>query len=98
MIRHVALMRWKDGTTEAQVQAVSDGLAEMPETIPEIVAYSFGADLGITPAAFDYAVVADFASVEDYHTYSADERHHAVVDANIGPIVAEIARIQFSVE
>ena len=68
MIRHVAMMRWKQDTTDAQIEAVSEGLAALPALIPEIAAYCFGSDLSITPGSFDYAVVADFAAVDDYHT------------------------------
>ena len=60
MFRHVVLFTWKDDATEAQKQALHDGLAKLPPAIDTIRAYKFGPDAGLNPANCDYALVADF--------------------------------------
>ena len=37
-------MRWKPGTSDAQKQAVREGLAALAAAIPEIRSYQFGDD------------------------------------------------------
>src|SRR5438270_92879 len=60
MVRHVALFRWKDGTTAADVSRVEEGLRPLPSQIPCIRAYRFGRDLGIQEGNADFAVAAAF--------------------------------------
>jgi len=86
MIRHAGLFKWKDGTTPEEVRAVVDGLGGLPGAIPEITGFRFGPDLGLTEGAADFAVVADFASVEDWRLYSKHPAHLRVIEEAIVPI------------
>ena len=95
MIRHVVLFRFKEGITDADIRAIDEGLAELPALVPEIHAYRHGRDLALADANWDYAVVGDFASVEDYRAYSRNPDHIAVIGTAITPIVDEIVRVQF---
>ena len=69
MIRHVVMFKWKTGTTPDQVQAVVEALDRLPDAIPQLMAYRFGPDLGLSEGTGDFAVVADCASVEDWQAY-----------------------------
>ncbi|MGH9036677.1 MAG: Dabb family protein, partial [Acidimicrobiia bacterium] len=51
------MVSFAEETTEEQKQALRDGLATMPEQIPEVRAYRFGDDAGITPDNYDFVVV-----------------------------------------
>lgn len=95
MIRHVVLLRWTEGTTPSDVNAVSEGLGGLPSAIPEIRDYRFGHDLGVNRDNFDFAVVADFASVEDYLIYRDHPVHRALIDERITPILDSRAAIQY---
>ena len=68
MIRHVVMFRWKPETTPEDVAAIEEGLRKLPVEVPEIQRYSFGADEGLNEGNFDYVVVADFASADDWRT------------------------------
>jgi len=57
MLRHVALFRWKDDTTEEQIRQIRLGLAELPSLIDEVRDYQFGPDEHIGPAAAERASV-----------------------------------------
>jgi hypothetical protein len=68
-------MRWKPGTSDAQKQAVREGLAALPAAIPEIRSYQFGDDAAIVEGNYEFAIVADFDSRSDFQTYAAHDVH-----------------------
>jgi Stress responsive A/B Barrel Domain len=93
--RHVVLFRWVEGTTTLQQEEVAARLLELPGRIPEIRSYSLGADAGISPGGFDFAVVADFGNREDYLVYRDHPDHRAVIDEVIKPLLGERAVVQY---
>jgi Stress responsive A/B Barrel Domain len=95
MIRHTALIRFKDEVTPAEVEKMEAGLRALPDKISAIEAYAFGRDLGVSKQTWDYAIVADFADVEAFHAYQVDPDHVEVVTYLTGPLTAEIQRVQF---
>ncbi|GAA3758928.1 Dabb family protein [Salinactinospora qingdaonensis] len=95
-IRHIALFRWATGTTSEQVEAVEAALSRLPELIPQLKNYSFGADVGIGGDTYDFAVVADVASEADYLSYRDHPEHQAAL-AVIRPLLADRASVQFNI-
>lgn len=95
MVRHTVMLRWKDGTTREQVASVESGLGSLPAIISEIKRYEFGPDLGLADTNFDFVLVADFDSVEDFKMYATQPDHVAVIEMAIAPIVAEAQRVQY---
>ncbi|MFB4310986.1 Dabb family protein [Actinomadura sp. GTD37] len=93
--RHVAMFRWAEGTTTGQQDEVAERLGELPGAIPEIGAYSIGVDAGVTPGAYEFVIVADFADRDAYLVYRDHPAHRAVVGDYIAPIAAERAAIQY---
>ncbi|MGB2757508.1 MAG: Dabb family protein [Acidimicrobiia bacterium] len=96
MIRHVALFQWKEGTTEAEIAAITAGLATLPDQIEALRAYRFGPDVGFSEGNFDYAVVADFDSIDDYPTYVQHPAHADVAGRLVRPHVEARASVQFA--
>ena len=97
MIRHVAVFRFKDSATEAVIDEIDATLATLPDIVPEIVSFSSGRNAHVTDGAWDYAVVADFATADDYTTYATNPQHVDMVKNVVGPHVAEASRTQFEV-
>ena len=95
MIHHVAMFRFKDGTTTEQVDAATAALDALPSQIDVLVEYKCGSDLGIMDGTWDFVVVADVETADDFVTYRDHPAHRAVVTAFMAPIIAEGARIQF---
>lgn len=95
MLRHVVLFRWIPSATSDEIAAISSGLAGLPAAIPEIATYRFGPDAGINEGNFDFAVVADFESVDDYLVYRDNPVHRALLAEHIAPQVAERAAVQY---
>ena len=95
MIRHVVLLNWKPGTTDDQIRKVEDDLARMPDLMPTIRRYEGGRDLGVT-GSHDFAIVADFDTIDDYRRYADQPDHVAITRDVIGPILESIARVQYT--
>src|SRR3954468_20855329 len=93
-VRHVVLFRWKADTSPADIAAIEAALETLPVAIPELVAYRYGRDAGLADGNWDFAVVADVASVEDYVTYRDHPVHQAAIAERIRPHVAERAAVQ----
>ncbi len=92
------MMTFMPGTTPDQAQGALDGLATMPGVVPGILRYEFGLDLGISPENPDLVLVADFASEEDWRTYSNHPEHTAMSAKAIKPILGDMTRVQYLVE
>lgn len=98
MIKHVAVFRFNDNITEDFIDRIDETLATLPSIIPEILSFSSGRNAYVTPGAWDYAVVADFATPADYLIYAANPQHVDMVRSLVGPHVLESSRTQFEVE
>lgn len=95
MIRHVVLMKWKPGTTDTQVAAIEEALARMPDVMPFIRRYEMGVDLAVA-GTHDFALVADFDTVEDYLSYADNADHKQVIVDYVGPAMESMARVQYT--
>ena len=95
MLRHAAMFRWSESTTDGDVDAIIDGLTALPAVIPEIRTYRFGRNAEINAGAYDFAVVADFDTVDDYLVYRDHPEHKTVIAERITPHAAARAFIQF---
>lgn len=95
MFHHMVMFRFKDDTTEDEIDAITAGLAALPSQIDVLGNYRFGPDAGITEGSWDYGVAADFTDEGHYPEYSSHPAHVAVFKERIAPVVEEIARVQF---
>ena len=95
MIRHVVVFRWNDSVTDADLTAVAAGLDALASSISEIVEYRHGPDLGLNAANSQYAIVADFASADDFATYRDHPEHQRFIADHITGNVADRAAVQF---
>ena len=95
MFRHVVMFRWADGVDESHVAEVARRLDELPGAISAIRAYRHGPDAGVNDGNFDYVVVADFDSADDYVAYRDHPAHAAFISDVIAGRVAERAAVQY---
>lgn len=94
MLRHIVLFRWIEGISPEQIQAVSESLDSLPPAIPHISHYEHGQDAGINQGNFDYVVVGDFATIEDYLVYRDHPVHQRVIADVLAPLIATRCAIQ----
>ena len=97
MILHIATFVWKDGVTEAQVEAATAALLEMAAQIPEIRSYAAGANLHLRPAGKDYGVAALLDDAAGLDAYLDHPLHVAVYKDHLGDIIAERAAVQLPI-
>ena len=76
-ITHVVLLEWKKGTPASAVEPGLKKLGQVPLTETYILSYRIGKDLelGRTLTNHDIAVVAEFATEDDYHRYATCGNH-----------------------
>ncbi len=94
-LRHVVLLRWTERVGPAEVEAVEQGLGELPGAIPEIVSYAYGRDLGLGEGNYDFAIVAEFRNAEDWAAYRDHPAHLELIEQRIRPILASRVAVQF---
>lgn len=93
-LRHIALFRWKDEVTEAQIAEVEGLLGALPDAVPELRSYTFGRDAGISEGAFDFAVVADVDDEAGFVAYRDHPDHQAALVV-MRPLLADRAALQY---
>ena len=75
MIRHTVLFKFKPDFPPADKQAWIAGLNKMTGNIPGMLSLTHGPDALNTERSFDYAIVADFETVEDIEVYNSHPLH-----------------------
>lgn len=95
MIKHVVLLKLKEGYDEQRLQSLFEKLQALPEQIPGIISFSFGTQAGVTESQYDFGLVAEFASKDDCLSYLAHPAHVAV-GTEMRELIAEAASIQFN--
>jgi hypothetical protein len=98
MIKHVVLLTWQEGTTEAQIAEVDENLGHLVETIDAIYSYDYGSDMGLVKGNHDYSIVAEFLTEEDFFAYAKHPEHMQFVTEVAQPIVATSNAVQFFTE
>ncbi len=81
-LTHVVLLKWKPGTPDSAVEPGLKKLGQIPLTETYILSYRIGKDLdmGRTHTNHDTALVAEFATEEDYRRYATSGKHLEAVD------------------
>lgn len=92
------LMQFKVEATKEQIDAAVKGLRTMPDTVPGILRYDVGLDLGLGDDNPDLALVADFASEPDWRAYLEHPAHLDVIRNQIRAVKGSVTRIQYLVE
>lgn len=92
-IRHVVAITFRDDTTDDTKITILDALRSLPASIPEVANYEVGYDVGRSEGNATLAIVADFASWDDYAVYRDHPAHHEVIGL-IAPVVSARAAVQ----
>jgi hypothetical protein len=95
MVRHVAMFRWAEGTSESQVAELQAALAALPAAIPALRDYRVGSDAGLAPGNWDFVVVADVDDAGAWQAYIDHPAHQRVLVELLRPLVGERAAVQF---
>lgn len=93
--RHVVMFEFADHVDDDHLDRVRDGLSALPGQIEQIRSYVHGSDVGISDANWDYVVVADFDSVNDFIIYRDHPTHLLFIEEVIKGNVAQRASVQY---
>ena len=98
MFVHIAMFKWKPGTTEADVAEIAAALGTLPGLVPSLRSYSFGPDLGLSPAGvrWDFAIIAHFDDEAGWRAYQDHPDHDKVRADVVAPRIGERAGVQFT--
>ena len=88
------MFTWNDSATDEAKAEIATGLDEMA-ALECVAGYRHGPDAGVSDGNWDYVVVGDFASVEDYLTYASDESHLRLIADHIRPNISARAAVQY---
>lgn len=94
--RHVVMFKWSDGLGDDHVRRVRDGLDALPPVIEQIRSYVHGPDLGVTDGNFDYVLVADFDTEDDFLVYRNHPVHLQFIQDVITGNTADRAAVQYA--
>lgn len=96
MIRHAVLFKFKAGFPPAQRTAWIDGLNRLRGNIPGLLDLTHGPDLVGAERSFDYAIVADFATLEDIEVYNSHPLHEPLKQYSF-PNSSQILSVDFQI-
>jgi hypothetical protein len=97
MIKHVALIHFKEGTGQAAREAVLAAFRKLPAAIPQVRSYTVGLDLGLLEGNAGIAVVGEFATREDFLAYSQHPAHTDIILPVCGPVMSGYSTAQFEI-
>jgi len=92
------MFEWIEGVDNADLDAIAAALDALVAAVPEVVSYVHGPDLGVSEGNFDYVIVGDYASVEDYAVYRDHPEHQRIIAEMIKPFVAKRAAVQYQTD
>lgn len=95
MIRHVVTFIWTAQATPEQKDRVPAELALLPQKIPGVRGYQFGADAAVVAGNADYALTADFDDIDAYLAYRNHPAHVEFIEQVINPILERRVSVQF---
>jgi hypothetical protein len=96
MIVHVVAFRWKSGIPPDHVAEVQGQLQEFAASLPEVRSYRCGTDVGASDMGnYDFAIVAEFDSVDDWRVYDKHPRHDEIRSGVVRPWIEERTAVQF---
>lgn len=96
MIRHCVMFRWNDDVSAETKAAVAAGLDELTN-LDAVHAYHHGPDLGMRDDNWDYMVVGDFLSGDDYTSYATEAGHVELITTLIAPNISARAAVQYEI-
>ena len=79
VLRHVVLFKFKDGTTDEQVQQIEEAFCALPGKVDEICALEWGTDVSVENVSqgFTHCFLVTFLSEADRAVYLPHPEHKA---------------------
>ncbi|WP_063043403.1 Dabb family protein [Nocardia pseudovaccinii] len=95
-LAHIVAFGFSDDLPAEILTALEDGLNALSSSLPGIVSYQHGRDLGLRPGNVSYGVSAVFDSERSLYMYLGHPDHLSLVE-RLRPFVSSRSAVQFSV-
>ncbi|ABH00955.1 conserved hypothetical protein (plasmid) [Rhodococcus jostii RHA1] len=86
---HSVTISWKDGVGPDHGVRVAAALNSYAVTVPGLLFYHAGPDLGLRENTADFGIVALFDNRDNYVTYARDAQHQAIIAELVAPNARE---------
>ncbi len=96
MLRQITLIKFKQDVTAEEIRDLGEGFKKLDDVVPGINRFEFGPDLKLETSTLDYALVIDFASVDDWKAYREHADHIAFAKTAL-PLIEQVQRVQYVV-
>lgn len=93
MIRHIFMGSAQEGVTEEKVEELLSAWRSLPGTIPEIVSFHAGKNLGLMNNNITVALVADFKNENDWKVYMEHPDHLHIAKHLTSVVVEPSSRV-----
>ncbi len=100
MRRHIYSFRFKDGTTEEQIEAVRASYEAMRAADPDGWAhFSMGPNISQSRRStrYNWVVTIDFNSYKAYRDYEEGDAHREMVATKLTPIVESLSGVDYDI-
>jgi len=82
---HIVTFKWKADAPAVTAAHVTKAWTALIPHLQGVQSYLCGADVGLTPSAYDYAVVGTFATRGDFKNYRDHPEHQHILRELIVP-------------
>jgi hypothetical protein len=89
---HIVTFRWR--AAEVDDAAITAALRALTGDLDGVRSYRCGADVGLTPTAYDFAVVGTFEDREAFLAYRDHPEHQRILSEMILPNVEDRTVVQ----
>ncbi|PKH38976.1 Stress responsive A/B Barrel Domain [Nocardioides alpinus] len=98
MHHHVIVFRWKPEADPEAIRKLADGLRDLAASLPGVVSYACGTDLGMRTGNDDFGISAVFESADALQTYLDHPTHRGLVSTYASLLLADKHGLQFAEE
>lgn len=96
MIRHIVLLKFKEGTDRRKVEEALEAVRDLQRKTAETIDWQIAEDIGDRESSYPYALIADFEDLVAVNRYQESPGHAKLLE-EIGPLIDATAAIDFEV-
>jgi hypothetical protein len=97
MIHYIGVVTWSENVPAEQSNIAMRDLNALAATIPGVISYHCGPNIGLVPNAGDFGVSAVFENESAWNAYDSSAEHNRIRSEVIGPYVAERRSVHFTI-
>jgi len=99
MLKHMVLIKFKEGTTEGQIKELHENVLQLKENISGITSISGGSDVSAEKMNHDftYGFVMEFKDSKARDDYLPHPAHQSLVEKYVRPVAADVLVLDYNI-